>query len=103
MQKKLLISLLCFIPSVLGLIFWTYIPNELAVHFGPFGIDGYGNKLTVIYWTPFLFFVINLSFLIILKKFPNWVNPTFKSNQLITFLFPILSLIAFLLSISNSI
>lgn len=103
MQKKLLVSLLCFIPSVLGLIFWAYIPNELAVHFGTFGIDGYGDKLTLVYWIPLLFFIINLIYIFIIKKFPDWINPIFKSNQLFTYLFPILSVLTFLLSISNSI
>jgi len=103
MKENILTSLLCFIPSIFGLIIWNYLPSKLAIHFGLFGVDGYGSKLIVVFLIPLMYFILDNIYSFITNKFPDWLNPTFKSTKLKMFLFPILSTITFLLAISNSI
>jgi len=103
MQKNMLKSLICFIPSVLGLLIWNYLPDKLAIHFGMFGVDGYESKIVVIFIFPLLFFILNILYNFILIKQPNWLTPIYNSKYFNIYLFPILSLFVFLISISNSI
>jgi len=103
MQKNMIKSLICFVPTIWGLLIWNYLPDSLAVHFGMFGVDRYESKLIVIFIIPFMFYILNMIYLYITIKYPDWLTPTFKSIYLKKYLFPLLSLIVFLVSISNSI
>lgn len=103
MQKNIKIGLICFFPTILGLVFWNYLPDKLAIHFGMFGIDRYESKIIVIFLVPLMLYFLNLVYLSITIYHPEWLTPAFKSKQLKKYLFPILSLIVFLISISNSI
>lgn len=103
MIRKSVISMSCLIPTLLGVMLWNILPNKLAIHFGFYGIDGYGSKLIVIFILPLCFFFLNILYHIILIKHPNCLSPFVQSKKLSLYLFPLLSLLVFLISISNTI
>ncbi len=54
-RKKmiLLTSLLVFIPTIIGLILWNKLPEELPVHFNAAGeIDNWESKTFVVFFMP---------------------------------------------------
>ena len=43
--KCIISSIVILLPTVLTLILWNYLPEQMAIHFGPTGkADGYGSR-----------------------------------------------------------
>lgn len=101
MKTKIILNLTCFVPTIIGLFIWNYLPNTLAIHFGSYGPDEFASKRFVVLIIPALFFILNLIYTFIAEKYPSWLSPEYQRN--IRYLFPTLSISIFLLSISNSI
>lgn len=54
-------SLVCFIPIIIGLLFWNQLPDTLAIHFDMYGdADSYATKLVGILITPIICLLSNL-------------------------------------------
>lgn len=100
MKIKILKGLFCFIPTIIGVLLWNKLPNRLAIHFGIYGADTFGSRLFVVFFAPFIFFLIHTVYILILEKFPEWLSHSKKKNY--SYMIPIVSVVFFLLSIINS-
>lgn len=101
MKNRIFVSLLCFIPTTIGIPLWNFLPDNLAIHFGPIGADGFASKFIVIFIIPLMFFLLDIVYTCIAHKYPNWLG---KNNyEKLNSIFPFISLLVFLFSIINSI
>lgn len=100
MKIKILKGLFCFIPTIIGVLLWNELPSRLAIHFGMYGVNAFGSKFFVVFIAPFLLFLVHTVYILILEKFPDWLNHSKKKSY--SYMIPIVSLVFFLLSIMNS-
>ena len=74
-MKDIKYGVLCFIPSVLLLVFCDSFPNEIATHFNFFGnADIYSSKWYIILLVPVLGFLGHVTYMVILEKRPNRIG-----------------------------
>jgi hypothetical protein len=61
LRKKIVFSsLLCLFPMVIGCVFWSVMPENLASHIGLGGVDGLLSKPVIVFVVPALFFALHL-------------------------------------------
>ena len=95
-MKDIKYGVLCFIPSVLLLVFCDSFPNEIATHFNFFGnADIYSSKWYIILLVPVLGFLGHVTYMVILEKRPNRIG----RNGIKKILFSILSYVNMFLQI----
>lgn len=74
-MKNIKYGLLCFVPSVILLLFYDSIPNEIATHFNFYGqADILSNQWYIILIVPLLGFIGHIVYMIILEKKPDWIG-----------------------------
>lgn len=74
-MKNIKYGLLCFVPSVILLLFYDSIPNEIATHFNFYGqADILSNQWHIILIVPLLGFIGHIVYMIILEKKPDWIG-----------------------------
>ena len=98
-NKKLLFitSLVTLLPVFIGLLFWSYFPNELPIHFNLSGqADNYGSKFFSLIILPFMLLGVHLLCVFVTTKDPKSLNIGRKVSSLIYWLIPIISCIEML-------
>lgn len=100
LKTILIISLLCFLPTLVGLGLWNQLPSELPTHFDSSGVaDDYSSKAFVVFGLPFFMALLNLFIHFIRKADPKHVNHNPSFLALIHGLFPVLSILCVAISI----
>ena len=94
-SKTIISSLICTIPILLGVIFWSSLPSEVAIHIGLRGISK-GSKLIGLVIIPVVFLAFN--FMYCIK--PDWFNAHFTKHRF--WLFPFMSNAFYIFIISFS-
>lgn len=101
-MKNIKYGFLCFVPTVLLLLFWDFLPEKVATHFNFYGnADIYSSGWYVILLVPFLGFVCHTVYMIIIDKKPDWINKTGRRKYAFLY-FPILTWITIILMLKNS-
>ena len=101
-MKYIKYGVLCFVPSILLLVFWDSLPNEIATHFNFYGnADIYSSKWYITLLVPFLGFLGHVIYMVILEKRPNWIGRnSFKKYSFLYF--PILTCFVIIFMLWNS-
>ena len=87
-------SLLMFIPTIIGLLLWKRLPEQIPTHFDINNqIDGYSSKSFVVFVLPLILFVLQLFALFITKKKKKKKNISKESFNTVVWIIPGLSII----------
>ena len=94
-KKTIIItSLLTLVPSVIGLILWNQLPEQIAIHFNinneP---DSYSGKAFAVFGLPALMLVFHLVCCLASSIDPKSSNYTDKMMKLVLFICPALSIV----------
>lgn len=74
-MKNMKYGALCFVPTILILVFWNQLPDTLAIHFNYRGdVDTFGDKWTLALLIPCLGCIIHIFYMLILDKKPEWIG-----------------------------
>ncbi len=93
-------SLLCLIPIFIGILLYDKLPDMIPIHWNTQGeIDGYATKFTTVFLLPAFIFAIDILVKIITLFDPkNAIEANKHMKVVITFILPIISLLASLAS-----
>lgn len=93
--KCIISSAVILLPAVITLILWNYLPEQMAIHFGPTGkADGYGSRAFLLI-LPFVILALHWICLFITAADPKSKGMNKKVTGLIFFIMPALSLFIF--------
>ena len=102
-KLRILTSIVCLIPIVVGFMFYSKMPEQVAIHWGFDGNpDGYASKAMAIVILPLALFVMNLLLPFLLKMDPKYENISEKTVNLLLWILPVISLLASGLTISSA-
>ena len=102
-KLRILTSIVYLIPIVIGLMFYSKMPEQVAIHWGFDGNpDGYASKVVAIVVLPLTLFVVNLLLPFLLKMDPKYENISEKTVNLLLWILPVVSLMASGLTISSA-
>lgn len=74
-MKQMKYGLLCFVLSILLLLFYDSLPDQIATHFNFYGnADLVSNKWVIIVLVPMLGFLMHIGYMLILEKKPEWIG-----------------------------
>lgn len=97
-------SLLCLVPLIPTLLLWSYIPNQVIIHFDVYGNpDLQASKFFAFILTPFLFVLIHQLIIYLYKKHRKSFGMAAISINYYYTLSPIASLIVFLITLKYAI
>lgn len=101
-MKKIKYGFLCFVPTVLLILFWDSIPEKIATHFNFYGgADIFSSRWYIVFFVPFLGFLGHVLYITILEKKPEWIGR--KGLRKYSFLyFPILTYFVIFFMLWNS-
>ena len=102
-KLRILTSIVCLIPIIVGFMFYSKMPEQVAIHWGFDGNpDGYASKAVAIVILPSSLFVMNLLLPFLLKMDPKYENISEKTVNLLLWILPVVSLMASGLTISSA-
>ena len=102
-KLRILTSIVCLIPIIVGFMFYSKMPEQVAIHWGFDGNpDGYASKAVAIVILPLTLFVVNLLLPFLLKMDPKYENISEKTVNLLLWILPVVSLMASGLTISSA-
>lgn len=94
-KLRVLTSIVCLIPIVVGFMFYSKMPEQVAIHWGFDGKpDGYASKVVAIVVLPLTLFVVNLLLPFLFKMDPKYENISEKTVNLSLWILPVVSLMA---------
>ena len=96
-RKKIifLTSLITFVPMLVGLLFWSRLPEELPIHFNSAGeVDNYGSKAFVVFFLPLFLFAVHLISSFVTLHDPKKQNISDKMFLLVQLIAPSVAIIA---------
>lgn len=101
-MKNIKYGLLCFVPTVILLLFWNRLPEQIATHFNFFGdADILSSRWYITLLVPFLGFLGHVIYMIILDKKAEWIGRIgFKKYSFLYF--PILTCCVIIFMLWNS-
>ena len=101
-MKNIKYGVLCFIPSILLLIFWDSLPDKIATHFNFYGqVDILSSRWHIILLVPLIGFLGHVLYMLILSKKPEWIGR--KGFKKYSFLFfPLLTVFIIIFMLWNS-
>ena len=93
-NKKTLVlaSIVTVLPVLAGLLLWDRLPDEMAIHFGLGGADGYSGKAAAVFGLPLLLLAVEWALALILSKDPKKQNISPKLAAMSLWLVPLVSL-----------
>lgn len=101
-MKNVKYGFLCFIPSILLLLFWDFLPNKIATHFNFYGnADSFSNKWYIALFVPLLGFIGHILYMFLLEKKPNWIGRN-GANKYSFLYIPILTCVTVVVMLWNS-
>lgn len=103
-KKLFMISVVaCFIPIVLGLLFYNQLPDKLPIHWNAAGeVDEYASKLFALFEMPITLMVFHIALVWVTNKDPKYMNIPKIMYGIIYFLIPIISIICVGFSINTA-
>ncbi len=102
-KLRVLTSIVCLIPIVVGFMFYSKMPEQVAIHWGFDGNpDGFASRTVAIVILPLALFVLNLFLPFLLKMDPKYENISEKTINLSMWIIPVVSLMASGLTISSA-
>lgn len=102
-KLRVLTSIVCLIPIVVGFMFYSKMPEQVAIHWGFDGNpDGYASKAVAIVILPLALFGMNLLLPFLFKMDPKYENISEKTINLSMWIIPVVSLMASGLTISSA-
>lgn len=101
-MKNIKYGLLCFVPTVILLLFWDSLPDRIATHFNFFGnADVFSSKWHITLLIPILGFLGHSVYMVILDQKSDWIGRKgFKKYSLLYF--PILTCAVIMFFLWNS-
>ncbi len=105
-DKKLLIvitTLLTFIPTVVGLIFWEQLPAEIPTHWGANGeVDSYSSKVFAVFGMPAIMAALHLFCVIATAMDPKEKGISKKAIGLVLWIIPVMSTVVSFVSFGTA-
>ncbi len=96
-DKKLLIvitTILIFIPTVVGLIYWDQLPAEIPTHWGTNGeVDGYSSKTFSVFGMPAIMAGLHLFCVFSTAMDPKEKGIAKKAIGLVLWIIPVISIV----------
>ena len=83
---------LTFLPSVVGLLLWNRLPEQMATHWGPTGVDGVSGKGFAVFGMPGILAALNLVALVCTGLDSKQAEQHRKALRIVFWIMPILSL-----------
>lgn len=102
-KLRVLTSIVCLIPIVIGFMFYNQMPEQVVIHWGFDGNpDGFASRTVAIVILPLAMFVLNLLLPFLFKMDPKYENISEKTINLSMWIIPVVSLMASGLTISSA-
>lgn len=92
--KILLSSLFILLPIPVGLLLWNYLPDQMAVHWGAGGTDGWASRAFTVFALPLIFLAGYALCLFFTLRDPKNQNQSGKALNLVFYLMPATSILA---------
>ena len=96
-NKKLLLftSILILLPTLVGCVFWSQLPENMPTHFNLLGqADGYDHKMFAVFGLPVFMLLMHWLVLFLMIKDPKSSNISSKIQGLIYWINPFVSCIS---------
>ncbi|MBR2040679.1 MAG: SdpI family protein [Clostridia bacterium] len=91
--KVIISSLIILLPSILGLIIWDKLPNNMVIHWGADGnADGLGAKAFAVFGLPLILLAVHLLCLIVTAFDKKQREQNKKALGIIFWIIPFISL-----------
>ena len=93
-RTRILTTIVCLIPVILGIILYPVLPDTIATHW-TFGgeANGWEPKLVGAIVFPGILVVLNLIFPALLRTDPKYNNMNETAKRLLCWIFPVVSII----------
>lgn len=103
-KKLFMISVVaCFVPIILGLLFYSQLPKQLPIHWNAAGeVDSYASKVFALFGIPTILLIFHVVLVWITSKDPKHRNTPKIMYGIIYFLIPIISTICVGFSINTA-
>lgn len=103
-KKLFMISVVaCFIPIILGLLFYNQLPEQMPIHWNAAGeVDDYTSKIFALFGLPMILLVFHMALVWVTDKDPKYMNIPKVMYVIIYFLIPIISTICVGFSINTA-
>lgn len=103
-KKLFMISVVaCFIPIILGLLFYNQLPEQMPIHWNTAGeVDDYTSKIFALFGLPMILLVFHTALVWVTDKDPKYMNIPKVMYVIIYFLIPIISTICVGFSINTA-
>lgn len=103
-KKLFMISVVaCFIPIILGLLFYNQLPEQMPIHWNTAGeVDDYTSKIFALFGLPMILLVFHMALVWVTDKDPKYMNIPKVMYVIIYFLIPIISTICVGFSINTA-
>lgn len=103
-KKLFMISVVaCFIPIILGLLFYNQLPEQMPIHWNAAGeVDDYTSKIFALFGLPMILLVFHTALVWVTDKDPKYMNIPKVMYVIIYFLIPIISTICVGFSINTA-
>lgn len=103
-KKLFMISIVaCFIPIILGLLFYNQLPEQMPIHWNASGeVDDYTSKIFALFGLPMILLVFHMALVWVTDKDPKYMNIPKIMYVIIYFLIPIISTICVGFSINTA-
>lgn len=76
-MKNIKYGFLCFVPSLILLLSWNRLPDQIATHFNFYGnADSLSGRWSVILLVPTLGFIGHVIYMYVLDRKPEWIGRT---------------------------
>ena len=94
-KRKLIISsLLIFVPTLIGLLLWDKLPDQIPTHFNINNeVDRYGSKAFAVFVLPLILFAFHCLMLFITSTDPKRKNINKQNIDIILWIIPCLSIL----------
>lgn len=94
-KTTILTTIVCLIPIVMGIIFYSQLPDQIAIHWGADGNpNGWASKFVGVFVLPGSLVLLNILFPFLLKVDPKYKNMNGKVKNLLHWTIPVVALFA---------
>ena len=90
--KIIITSIISLCPTILGLLFWNELPEQIPTHYGINGPDAYGPKSFYVFFFGGLMLLIHIGLLYFTGKDPKNANVSDRVMSITIWAVPVVSL-----------
>ena len=103
LNKIIISSLFIFLPTIIGLLLWNKLPEQIPTHFNINNeADGFSSKTFTVFVMPLIMFALNMFVIFVTVNDPKYKNIGKKNIDLVLWIVPAVSILVSILSYTTA-